>query len=447
MIKNGILIYNNFVFPANVALTQDRPDIVLVSETLRRVVLVELTLPCEENFEFWHHKKQEKDIPIKAQAGTKGWGVNIFAVEVEPQGFSANSTLRRLGFGSKDCRTITKALADIAMKASFAIYLSRESRVWDPIPLIEKQCKAYVAIQSPPRPATMNIPSFGSSRSQVTSTPMSTTNVLPTARKTSPREAVTIETSRVSVVFRNKGNVCYASSLLPTVSSIPEFWGHMSSSGVRKNGVVSSFLAILCKAQVKKESVDHFSFLEALQNSYRKVQPASEVVQHLLAEIHVVCLPAYQRIFVSVVSTITCNTCDESSINEQNESILSLPLGANLQQCLNNYLAPVQLTASEWNWMCPFCNAVRDATKYNHFANASDVLVIQLKRFAVAHDLSIHKSFARVDIHQPLQLQIAERNPFSEILINRNYSLSSYISHTGTLDRGHYCAHVKVNNK
>ena len=90
---------------------------------------------------------------------------------------------------------------------------------------------------------------------------------------------------------------------------------------------------------------------------------------------------------------------------------------------------------------------VPDATKYNHFANASDVLVIQLKRFAVAHALSIHKSFARVDIHQPLQLQIAERNPFSEILINRNYSLRSYISHTGTLDRGHYCAHVKVNSK
>ena len=158
---------------------------------------------------------------------TNGWGVDIFAVEVEARGCSANSTLytlRRLGFGSKDCRTITKALADIAMKASFVIYLSRESRVWDPIPLVEKQCKAYVAIPSPPRPATMPIASSGSSRSQVTSTPMSTTNGLPTARKTSSREVVTIETSRVAVGVRNIGDSCCASALLQAVSSIPEFW-------------------------------------------------------------------------------------------------------------------------------------------------------------------------------------------------------------------------------
>ena len=76
---------NDFVFPANVALTQDRPDIVLVAESLRRVVLVELTVPCEENFE--HHKKQEKYIPIEAQARTNGWGVDIFAVEVGARGF------------------------------------------------------------------------------------------------------------------------------------------------------------------------------------------------------------------------------------------------------------------------------------------------------------------------------------------------------------------------
>ena len=112
--------------------------------------------------------------------------------------------------------------------------------------------------------------------------------------------------------------------MLQAVSSIPEFWGHLSSSSVRRNGVVSSFLAILCKARIKKESVDPINFLEALQNSYRKVQPAfkwnrqqdvSEVFQHLLTEIQAVCLPAYHRLSVSVVSTITCTTCEESSIN------------------------------------------------------------------------------------------------------------------------------------
>ena len=72
-------------------------------------MIVELTVPCEENFEYWHHKKKEKYIPIEGQARLNGWGVDIFAVEVGARGFSANSliyALRRLGFGGKQCRTI-----------------------------------------------------------------------------------------------------------------------------------------------------------------------------------------------------------------------------------------------------------------------------------------------------------------------------------------------------
>ena len=85
-----------------------------------------------------------------------------------------------------------------------------------------------------------------------------------------------------------------------------------------------------------------------------------------------------------------------------------------------------------------------DTTRYHHFADSSNILVIQLKRFAVAHDLSIHKSLSSVDFQQPLQLHVSERNTNSEILITRNYILRAFIGHTGNLDSGHYTAHVKV---
>ena len=157
-------------------------------------------------------------------------------------------------------------------------------------------------------------------------------------------------------------------------------------------------------------------------------------------------MPAYQRISVNVVSTITCDTCFESSINEQEESILSVPIGETIQDCVNKYLAPVPLSAPESHWLCHSCNSVRDATKYHHFACTSDVVVIQLKRFSVAHDLTIHKSSSRVNINHPLQLQIAEQNSFSEINITRNYSLRAFITHTGSLERGHYCTNVRLRN-
>ena len=162
-------------------------------------------------------------------------------------------------------------------------------------------------------------------------------------------------------------------------------------------------------------------------------QDVSDVFQHLLAAIQVVCLPAYQRISVNVVSTVTCDTCFESSINEQEESILTVPIGATIPECVNKYPAPVPLPASEYHWLCHSGHAVRDATKYYHFASTSDVVVIQLKRFSVALCCS------RVNINHPLQLQIAEQNSFSEIKITRNYSLRAFITHTGSLHRGHYC--------
>ena len=123
---------------------------------------------------------------------------------------------------------------------------------------------------------------------------------------------------------------------------------------------------------------------------WNKQQDVSEVLQHLLTEVRSICLPAYQRLTVSVVSTITCDTCYESSISEQDESILTVPMGGNIQECVQKYLAPVQLSA----WKCPCCNVDREATKTTHFANASDVLILQMKRFSVVDNTSIQKSCA-----------------------------------------------------
>ena len=47
----------SFHFPPHIAFTKLRPDITIFSSKLKRVILIELTCPCEENMEAWHNLK------------------------------------------------------------------------------------------------------------------------------------------------------------------------------------------------------------------------------------------------------------------------------------------------------------------------------------------------------------------------------------------------------
>ena len=49
-------------FPPRIAFTELRPDITVFSNKLIRVILVELTCPCEENMEDWQYTKVSKCI-------------------------------------------------------------------------------------------------------------------------------------------------------------------------------------------------------------------------------------------------------------------------------------------------------------------------------------------------------------------------------------------------
>ena len=52
-----------FSFPPHIAFTELRSDITIFSNKLKRVILIELTCPCEENMEAWHNVKVDKYLP------------------------------------------------------------------------------------------------------------------------------------------------------------------------------------------------------------------------------------------------------------------------------------------------------------------------------------------------------------------------------------------------
>ena len=49
-----------YCFPVQIAFTQLRPDIKIFSNSLRKIILIELTCPCEENMESSHGTKINK---------------------------------------------------------------------------------------------------------------------------------------------------------------------------------------------------------------------------------------------------------------------------------------------------------------------------------------------------------------------------------------------------
>ena len=55
----------NCYFLIHIAFTQLRPGITIFSNNLRKVILIELTCPCEENMESWHSTKINKYLVLK----------------------------------------------------------------------------------------------------------------------------------------------------------------------------------------------------------------------------------------------------------------------------------------------------------------------------------------------------------------------------------------------
>ena len=77
---------SNYCFLIHIAFTQLRSDII-ISNALRKVILIELTCPSEESMESWHSTTINKYLALKAAIESNRWSVELFAVEVSARGY------------------------------------------------------------------------------------------------------------------------------------------------------------------------------------------------------------------------------------------------------------------------------------------------------------------------------------------------------------------------
>ena len=98
----------------------------LVSESTKRIGLVELTVPTEDRIEVSSELKKSKYAPLQEQGKVNGWNVNIWAVEVGCRGgFTAASMasfLKDIGITGREMNLHLKKISEEALNASRMIW-------------------------------------------------------------------------------------------------------------------------------------------------------------------------------------------------------------------------------------------------------------------------------------------------------------------------------------
>jgi len=115
-------------FPQHVVETTLRPDIVLLSEATKNLVMLELTVPWEDRMEEAFERKEEKYDGLVSDCHNQGWKARCLPVEVGCRGFAAKSlygAYTALGITGERRRRAIGKTTEAAEKASRWLWIKR----------------------------------------------------------------------------------------------------------------------------------------------------------------------------------------------------------------------------------------------------------------------------------------------------------------------------------
>jgi hypothetical protein len=122
-------------FPADICLTDERPDIVIWSKSLQIVILIELTCPAEEGIEEAKIRKTAKyNKTLVPLIERNGWSVTLLTVEVGARGCpgrTVRSCLRKIGLSNTLVGTVVQAVSLTSARCSLVLYQFREIPEWN----------------------------------------------------------------------------------------------------------------------------------------------------------------------------------------------------------------------------------------------------------------------------------------------------------------------------
>ena len=119
--------------PSDMAVTVQRPDIVVYSRKLKRVIFGELTSPWEDRVLEAQALKTAKYASLMATVAENGWNVDLYTIEVGSRGYVAptlRTFLEALDLPYALVKSVMNKASAAAVRCSYVIYLSRDIPEW-----------------------------------------------------------------------------------------------------------------------------------------------------------------------------------------------------------------------------------------------------------------------------------------------------------------------------
>jgi hypothetical protein len=135
------LASDQYVFPPSIIVTALRPDILLINQDHKVIILVEITAGSEENMVNAHEMKEEKYLGLCHELNENGWNTWQSSIEVCSRGFissNINRLFRKMELPRSISRDVSKGLTTLAVKCSYYIYLHRNTMKWKVIEILEE---------------------------------------------------------------------------------------------------------------------------------------------------------------------------------------------------------------------------------------------------------------------------------------------------------------------
>ena len=438
----------SLMFPAHIALTELRPDLVIFSNSTRIVILIELTCPCEENFEERHHDKIKRYTPLKELIELNGWSCFLFAVEVGARGYcseSVPSCLRSLGLKNKSISQACKTLGLTSMRKSFWIWLSRESKEWRPE--VSSKTPNASASSTPVKIPTQK------------EAPINPVKSAATSSKLQARPQVPLISSPLQIGLpaglTNLGSTCYANCILQALLSVPEFSLRCMPENSFQPSFSKAFRLVLTLLRSSPQSITPRKFLAELASviskstgktfSPNKEHDVPEVLSHVLDNLCGTSAVLRKSITTTNCVRLTCNECNTERIAEEDPlKIIPLPVKDSIQSALNSYNHSEILQGTN-ALECDACNKKTDTIRDSWFSELPDVLFLQLRRFFRDDDGILRKNLEQVSFGEVINVPLILDQ---EVMVPKlcPYSLRAIIYHSGPYGKGHYTANIKYNN-
>ena len=121
-------------FPSEIADTRLRPDLIIYSTAIKRVIWWELTCPSEERISDSHEIKLDRYANLQVDCQSNGWSCYNLAVEVGARGFVAESlskAARMIGIRGRALKKLTREVGEEALHCSRWIYLLAGKKEWE----------------------------------------------------------------------------------------------------------------------------------------------------------------------------------------------------------------------------------------------------------------------------------------------------------------------------